>query len=95
MIIDSTTLLILSIIFASLSISEKILHILNKKGHLKKLSVFISKNKNKIEQSIKNNSSLVIEDKDEEISNLLDEPKDMEEIIQLTGQLVDLVSISQ
>lgn len=94
MIIDSTTLLILSIVFASLSISEKILHILNKKGHLKKLSGFVSKNKNKIEQSIKNNSSLVIED-DPEISDVLNQVKDMEDIIQLTGELIDLVSISQ
>jgi dihydroorotase len=94
MIIDSTTLLILSIIFASLSLSEKVLHILNKKGHLKKLSGFISKNKNKIEQSIKNNSSLVIEETND-IQNIIEEIKDMEEIIQLTGELIDLVSISQ
>jgi gas vesicle protein len=94
MLIDSTTLLILSIVFASLSISEKILHILNKKGHLKKLSGFISKNKNKIEESIKSNKSLVIED-DPEISDVLNDLKDMEEIIEITGQLVDLISISQ
>lgn len=95
MILDSTTLLILSIIFASLSLSEKVLNILNKKGHLKQLSKFVSKNKNKIEQSIKNNSSLVIEDEDKQISDILNEVKDMEEIIELTGQLVDLISISQ
>jgi dihydroorotase len=94
MILDSTTLLILSIIFASLSLSEKVLNILNKKGHLKKLSGFVSKNKHKIEQSIKNNSSLIIEENND-IQNIIEEIKDMEEIIQLTGELVDLISISQ
>ena len=94
MIIDSTTLLLLSIIFATLSISEKAIKILNKKGYLTKLSRFISKNKNKIEQSIKNNSSLIVDD-DKEIDDIICEIKDMEEIIELTGEMVDLISISQ
>jgi len=94
MLIDSTTLLLLSIIFATLSISEKAVKILNKKGYLTKLSRFISKNKNKIEESIKSNKSLVIEETND-IQNIIEEIKDMEEIIQLTGELVDLISISQ
>jgi hypothetical protein len=94
MIIDSTTLLLLSIIFATLSISEKAIKILNKKGYLTKLSRFISKNKNKIEQSIKNNSSLIVDD-DKDIDDIICEIKDMEEIIELTGEMVDLISISQ
>ena len=94
MIIDSTTLLLLSIIFATLSISEKAVKILNKKGYLTKLSRFISKNKNKIEQSIKNNSSLIVDD-DKDIDDIICEIKDMGEIIQLTGEMVDLISISQ
>ena len=93
MIIDSTTLLLLSIIFATLSISEKAIKILNKKGYLTKLSRFISKNKNKIEQSIKNNSSLIVDD-DKDIDDIICEIKDMEEIIELTGEMVDLISIS-
>jgi len=94
MIIDSTTLLLLSIIFATLSISEKAIKILNKKGYLTKLSRFISKNKNKIEQSIKNNSSLIVDD-DKDIDDIICEIKDMEEIIELTGEMIDLISISQ
>ena len=94
MLIDSTTLLLLSIIFATLSISEKAIKILNKKGYLTKLSRFISKNKNKIEQSIKNNSSLIVDD-DKDIDDIICEIKDMEEIIELTGEMVDLISISQ
>ena len=94
MLIDSTTLLLLSIIFATLSISEKAVKILNKKGYLTKLSRFISKNKNKIEQSIKNNSSLIVDD-DKDIDDIICEIKDMGEIIQLTGEMVDLISISQ
>jgi len=94
MIIDSTTLLLLSIIFATLSISEKAVKILNKKGYLKKLTGFITKNKNKIEQSIKNNSSLIVDD-DKDINDIIDEIKNMEEIIELTGEMVDLISISQ
>jgi len=94
MIIDSTTLLLLSIIFATLSISEKAVKILNKKGYLQKLMRFISKNKNKIEESIKSNKSLIVDD-DKEIDDIICEIKDMEEIIELTGEMVDLISISQ
>jgi len=93
MIIDSTTLLLLSIIFATLSISEKAIKILNKKGYLTKLSRFISKNKNKIEESIKSNKSLIVDD-DKDIDDIICEIKDMEEIIELTGEMVDLISIS-
>ena len=80
MIIDSTTLLLLSIIFATLSISEKAVKILNKKGYLQKLMRFISKNKNKIEESIKSNKSLIVDD-DKDIDDIICEIKDMEEII--------------
>ena len=93
MIIDSTTLLLLSIIFATLSISEKAVKILNKKGYLQKLMRFISKNKNKIEESIKSNKSLIVDD-DKDIDDIICEIKDMEEIIELTGEMVDLISIS-
>ena len=93
MILDTTTLLILSICFTTLSLSEKLLTILNKRGHLKKLTGFVNKNKNKIEASIKSNSSITIDD-DPEIKDIIDEIKDMDEIIQITGELVDLISIS-
>ena len=93
MIIDTATLLLLSIVFATLSLSEKLIILLTKKGHLKKLNGFISNNKNKIEASIKNNSPLNVDD-DPDIKDILDEIKDMEDVIHITGELIDLIAIS-
>jgi len=93
MIIDSATLLMLSIIFASLSITEKILFLAVKKKSFIKLKNFISKNKNKIEESIRSNQSMVIDD-DNEIQDTIQELKTIDEVIQITGQIIDLISIS-
>ena len=93
MIIDSATLLMLSIIFASLSITEKILFLAVKKKSFIKLKNFISKNKNKIEESIRSNQSMVIDD-DNEIHDTIQELKTIDEVIQITGQIIDLISIS-
>ena len=93
MIIDSATLLLLSIIFASLSITEKILFLAVKKKSFIKLKNFISKNKNKIEESIRSNQSMVIDD-DNEIQDTIQELKTIDEVIQITGQIIDLISIS-
>lgn len=94
MIIDSATLLLLSIIFASLSITEKILYLAVKKKSFIKLKNFISKNKNKIEESIRSNKSMVIED-DNEINDTIQELKTIDEVIEITGQIIDLISISK
>ena len=93
MIIDSATLLLLSIIFASLSITEKILYLAVKKKSFLKLKNFISKNKNKIEESIRTNQSMIIDD-DNEIQDTIQEIKTIDEVIQITGQIIDLISIS-
>lgn len=93
MIIDSATLLLLSIIFASLSITEKLLYLAVKKKSFLKLKNFISKNKNKIEESIRTNQSMIIDD-DNEIQDTIQEIKTIDEVIQITGQIIDLISIS-
>ena len=93
MIIDSATLLLLSIIFASLSITEKLLYLAVKKKSFIKLKNFISKNKTKIEESIRTNQSMIIED-DNEIHDTIQELKTIDEVIQITGQIIDLISIS-
>ncbi len=70
MIIDSATLLILSVCFASISITEKILKIAVKKKSFVRLKNFITRNKEKIEESIKYNKSITIDD---EFKDVVDE----------------------
>lgn len=91
MIIDSATLLILSICFASLSITEKILFLAVKKKSFLKLKNFITRNKDKIEESIRSNQSMYIDD---EFKDAVEEIKAMDDVIELTGQIIDLVSVS-
>lgn len=91
MILDSATLLILSICFASLSITEKILQHAVKKKSFQKLKNFITKNKNKIEESIRTNQSMYIDD---DLKDVVEEINKMDDVIKLTSEIIDLVSIS-
>jgi len=92
MIIDSATLLILSVCFASISITEKILKIAVKKKSFIKLKNFITRNKEKIENSIKNNQSITIDD---EFKDVVDEVLQVEYITNITYEIIDLVKISK
>jgi len=92
MIIDSATLLILSVCFASISITEKILKIAVKKKSFIKLKNFITRNKEKIENSIKNNQSITIDD---EFKDVVDEVLQVEYITNITHEIIDLVKISK
>ena len=92
MIIDSATLLILSVCFASISITEKILKIAVKKKSFIKLKNFITRNKEKIENSIKNNQSITIDD---EFKEVVDEVLQVEYITNITHEIIDLVKISK
>ena len=92
MIIDSATLLILSVCFASISITEKILKIAVKKKSFIKLKNFITRNKTKIENSIKNNQSITIDD---EFKEVVDEVLQVEYITNITHEIIDLVKISK
>ena len=92
MIIDSATLLILSVCFASISITEKILKIAVKKKSFIKLKNFITRNKTKIENSIKNNQSITIDD---EFKDIVDEVLQVEYITNITHEIIDLVKISK
>ena len=92
MIIDSATLLILSVCFASISITEKILKIAVKKKSFIKLKNFITRNKTKIENSIKNNQSITIDD---EFKDVVDEVLQVEYITNITHEIIDLVKISK
>ena len=92
MIIDSATLLILSVCFASISITEKILKIAVKKKSFIKLKNFITRNKTKIENSIKNNQSITIDD---EFKDVVDEVLQVEYITNITYEIIDLVKISK
>ena len=91
MIIDSATLLVLSIIFASLSISEKVLLILVKKKSFIRLKNFITRNKSKIQESIKNSKSITIDD---EYKDVIDELFTVEDIISISYEIIDLVKVS-
>ena len=92
MIIDSATLLILSVCFASISITEKILKIAVKKKSFIKLKNFITRNKEKIEESIKYNKSITIDD---EFKDVVDEVLQVEYITNITHETIDLVKISK
>ena len=92
MIIDSSLLLVLSIIFASLSITEKILKVAVKNKSFIKLKNFITRNKEKIENSIKNNKSITIDD---EFKDIVDEVLQVEYITNITHEIIDLVKISK
>jgi len=92
MIIDSATLLILSVCFASISITEKILKIAVKKKSFVRLKNFITRNKEKIENSIKNNQSITIDD---EFKDVVDEVLQVEYITNITYEIIDLVKISK
>ncbi len=92
MIIDSATLLILSVCFASISITEKILKIAVKKKSFIKLKNFITRNKEKIEESIKYNKSITIDD---EFKDVVDEVLQVEYITNITHEIIDLVKISK
>ena len=92
MIIDSATLLILSVCFASISITEKILKIAVKKKSFVRLKNFITRNKEKIEESIKYNKSITIDD---EFKNVVDEVLQVEYITNITHEIIDLVKISK
>ena len=94
MIIDSATLLILSVCFASISITEKILKIAVKKKSFIKLKNFITRNKEKIENSIKNNQSITIDD-DDDLKDVIDEVLQVEYITNITHEIIDLVKISK
>jgi hypothetical protein len=92
MIIDSATLLILSVCFASISITEKILKIAVKKKSFIKLKNFITRNKEKIEESIKYNKSITIDD---EFKDVVDEVLQVEYITNITHEIIDFVKISK
>ena len=92
MIIDSSLLLVLSIIFASLSITEKILKVAVKNKSFIKLKNFITRNKTKIENIIKNNQSITIDD---EFKDIVDEVLQVEYITNITHEIIDLVKISK
>jgi len=92
MIIDSATLLILSVCFASISITEKILKVAVKKKSFVRLKNFITRNKTKIENSIKNNQSITIDD---EFKDVVDEVLQVEYITNITYEIIDLVKISK
>jgi len=92
MIIDSATLLILSVCFASISITEKILKVAVKKKSFVRLKNFITRNKTKIENSIKNNQSITIDD---EFKDIVDEVLQVEYITNITHEIIDLVKISK
>ena len=92
MIIDSATLLILSVCFASISITEKILKVAVKKKSFIKLKNFITRNKEKIEESIKYNKSITIDD---EFKDVVDEVLQVEYITNITYEIIDLVKISK
>ena len=94
MIIDSSLLLVLSIIFASLSITEKILKVAVKNKSFIKLKNFITRNKEKIENSIKNNQSITIDD-DDDLKDVIDEVLDVEYITSITHEIIDLVKVSK
>ena len=94
MIIDSSLLLVLSIIFASLSITEKILKVAVKNKSFIKLKNFITRNKEKIENSIKNNQSITIDD-DDDLKDVIDEVLQVEYITNITYEIIDLVKISK
>jgi len=94
MIIDSSLLLVLSIIFASLSITEKILKVAVKNKSFIKLKNFITRNKEKIENSIKNNQSITIDD-DDDLKDVIDEVLQVEYITNITHEIIDLVKISK
>ena len=94
MIIDSSLLLVLSIIFASLSITEKILKVAVKNKSFIKLKNFITRNKEKIENSIKNNQSITIDD-DDDLKDVIDELLQVEYITNITHEIIDLVKISK
>ena len=92
MIIDSATLLILSVCFASISITEKILKVAVKKKSFVRLKNFITRNKEKIEESIKYNKSITIDD---EFKDVVDEVLQVEYITNITYEIIDLVKISK
>ena len=92
MIIDSATLLILSVCFASISITEKILKVAIKKKSFVRLKNFITRNKEKIEESIKYNKSITIDD---EFKDVVDEVLQVEYITNITYEIIDLVKISK
>jgi len=92
MIIDSATLLILSVCFASISITEKILKVAVKKKSFVRLKNFITRNKEKIEESIKYNKSITIDD---EFKDVVDEVLQVEYITNITHEIIDLVKISK
>ena len=92
MIIDSATLLILSVCFASISITEKILKVAVKKKSFVRLKNFITRNKTKIENSMKNNQSITIDD---EFKDVVDEVLQVEYITNITHEIIDLVKISK
>ena len=92
MIIDSATLLVLSIIFASLSITEKVLLIIVKKKSFLRLKNFVSRNKKIVEDSIKNNKSITIDD---EYTEVINDVLGVEEIVSITHEIIDLIKISK
>jgi len=63
-----------------------------KKKSFVRLKNFITRNKTKIENSIKNNQSITIDD---EFKDIVDEVLQVEYITNITHEIIDLVKISK
>lgn len=92
MIIDSMIILILGIIFSTLSLTDRCLDILKRKGVFKNISDKIHKKKLILEQAI-NGGKDIMEDK--EVRRLIGEIKeDIDDVVDLKREIIDLISIS-
>lgn len=93
MIVDSATLLILGIVFTTLSLTERTISILKEKKILEKIQRKITKKKNLIEESIKSNKSIL---ENQSITSLIDDIKEdlNTNIIDEIHNELGLVSIS-
>ena len=98
--IDPLIILILSISFNCLTVSTKLLAIANKKGYFKKLNNYVHRNRKKIEASLKSNESIIITDEDvnDEVNSFIEDVhnnKILDNVIDLTSNIIDLVSIAK
>jgi hypothetical protein len=91
MVIDSATLVLISIIVNCITISAKLISVAHKKGYFKKINKIIYRYRDKIEHSIKHGTSLDINLDD--ISD--DENETLEDILELTVNIDKLISISK
>ena len=91
MVIEPAVMLILGIVFGSISISEKILTIAIRRGYFKKLHAFVFKNKRHIEDSIRSNQSIMLDD---DIITEINETK-WDEIRHVANDVIDLINISK